>query len=141
MNSRPRWPPVSPFADMAARAARRRAVIRSTDHGATWSSPIIGPAIEAILVTDIVIQGQGDGAVLSGRQIRHCGGVRPIEDALHGRGVVAHFGLIEAATQAGDTGCSDLLRVSEVLHHVPSTGAPPEARIIRVWAAAAWAER
>jgi hypothetical protein len=28
------------------------AVIRSTDHGVTWSSPIIGPAIEAILVTD-----------------------------------------------------------------------------------------
>jgi hypothetical protein len=27
------------------------AVIRSPDHGATWSSPIIGPAIEAILVT------------------------------------------------------------------------------------------
>jgi hypothetical protein len=28
------------------------AIIRSTDHGVTWSGPIIGPAIEGILVTD-----------------------------------------------------------------------------------------
>src|SRR6266851_3057924 len=44
----------------------------------------------------IVVQGEGDQAVLRGRQVGRRGGSSPVQDALHGAALIAHAAAVAA---------------------------------------------